>query len=354
MYQQRKITSKVRDYGFTIVEVLVVIAILGILAGLSVFGFNGWQNRLAQSEAKSDLAMLATAMQNAKNFGSGYPTSIPSTFEGSENLTIEYIGGNSTSYCIEARSKKVSSVVFNIRAGSAAVSGSCDSAYALNTPSPTLSSASQTSITISWAAIPGASSYRVQYGPSTPSTVAGCTTSPCTIGGLTASTQYKVTVTAVSAYNSKTSSVLNASTTASALRCNSGDTLSGSTCTQTYAATYNPATSGRYTCPSGGTLSGSTCTTNQAYAATWVDGGGDFCNPPDVPYSPGVCQTPDGSLMSSESQGYTCPEGGSVSGTTCYYRTYAATYQSGTAAYYSCPSGGSLSGTTCTRTYPAY
>ena len=340
--------------GFTVIEMLVVIVILGILATISVFGYRGWQTGIAQREAKSDLSMLATAMQSAKNFGSGYPTSIPSTFKGSESLTIEYIGGNSTGFCIEARSKRVSSVVFNIKAGSDVAAGTCDSAYALSTPTPTVSSASQTALTITWPAVSGASTYKLDYGTSSPSTTHSCTSSPCTISGLTASTQYKVTVTATSAYSTRTSAVLNASTTASAPRCDAGDTMSGTTCTKTYAATYNPATSGRYTCPSGGTVSGSTCITNEAYPATWVDGGGDFCIPPDTHYQPGVCQTPSGSLMSSESQGYTCPQGGTASGSTCYYREYSATYQSGTAAYYSCPSGGTLSGTTCTRTYPAY
>lgn len=344
--------------GFTIVELAVTIVILGILAGLTGASYNGWQKGIAERQAKSDLSMLASAMQNAKNFGAGYPTSIPSTFKGSNDLTITYVGGNSTAYCIEARSTKITSVVFYIKDGTtSAQSGNCSSAYAVGTPAPTVSSATSTSVVISWPAISGATSYTVNYGTPNPSNPAsGCvsmTETSCTIGGLTASTQYKVTVTAASAYSSKTSAVLTATTTAAALRCDSGDTMSGTTCTKTYAATYNSGTAARYVCPSGGTVSGNRCYTNQAYAATWSDYG-DFCNPPDVPYSPGVCQTPSGSLMSSESSGYYCPEGGSLSGTTCYYREYDATYQAGTAAYYTCPSGGTLSGTTCTRTYPAY
>lgn len=342
--------------GFTLIEMMVVVAVLGILISLTAFGFRGWQEGIAQREAKSDLVLASTAMENAKNFGSGYPATLPASFKASNGVTMRYIGGNSTAYCIESQSTRLSSVVFYIDSATDKQPrpGTCGGAYVVGTPAPTLTSAAQTSLVISWPNVTGATAYSLRYGTSTPTTLASCTNSPCTISGLTASTQYKIAVTATSAFSSKTSTVLNASTTGSVLRCDSGDTLSGSTCTDTYTATYHPATSGSYTCPNGGTLSGSTCTTNQAYAATWVDGGGDFCIPPDTPYSPGVCQTPSGSLMSSESQGYTCPEGGTASGSTCYYRTYNATYQSGTAAYYSCPSGGTLSGTTCTRTYPAY
>ncbi len=349
-------TRRVSFKGFTIVEMMVVVAVIGILVGISSFGYRNWQQGLAQRETKSDLIMASTAMENAKNFGSGYPTSLPTTFKAGSGVTLRYIGGNSTAYCIESQSTRVGSVVFYIDSSTdkQPKPGNCGGAYVLSTPVPVVSSATPTSLVISWPAVSGASAYRLQYGPSSPTTPASCTSSPCTISGLASSTQYKITVTASSDYSSKTSAVLNASTTAPALRCDAGDTMSGTTCTKTYAATYNAGTSARYVCPSGGTLSGSECVTNEAYAATWVDGGGDFCNPPDTYYSPGVCQTPSGGLMSSESQGYTCPQGGTASGSTCYYRTYAATYQAGTAAYYSCPSGGTLSGSTCTRTYPAY
>lgn len=336
---------------------MVVVVIIGILVGLSSFGYRNWQQGLTQRQAQSDLRLASIAMENAKNFDNKYPTSLPSNFNGSDGVSITYIGGNTTRYCLEARGATYTTIVYYIdsNVGKDPVAGTCSSAFSLATPSPAVSSTTATTMSVSWAAVSGATSYNVKYGTaSPPTTSASCTSSPCALTGLTANTQYRITVTASSAYNSKTSPIVTATTAASTLRCDSGDTLSGSTCTDTYTATYNPATSGRYTCPSGGTLSGSTCTTNQAYAATWVDGGGDFCIPPDTPYSPGVCQTPSGSLMSSESQGYTCPQGGTASGSTCYYRTYAATYQAGTAAYYSCPSGGSLSGTTCTRTYPAY
>ena len=89
---------------------------------------------------------------------------------------------------------------------------------------------------------------------------------------------------------------------------------------------YTPPTT-TYSCPSGGTLSGTTCTNTATY-------------------QPGTTT-------------YSCPSGGTLSGTTC---TYTATSSTSSATYsgyivytpssigYSCPSGGTLSGTTCTYT----
>ena len=92
--------------------------------------------------------------------------------------------------------------------------------------------------------------------------------------------------------------------------CDAGDTQSGTTCTHTYAGTYQ---SGGYTCPSGGTLSGTTCT--KTYSASYSPGG----------------------------SGYYCPSGGTLSGTTCTTTSsYPATY-----GQY-CPSGASMSSGNCT------
>jgi prepilin-type N-terminal cleavage/methylation domain-containing protein len=362
--------------GFTLVEMMVVVAVLGILISLTAFGFRGWQEGIAQREVKSDLNMLAAAMESEKNFGSGYSTSLPSTFKASDGITIDYIGGNESSYCIEARSSAFSSVVFNIIAGTAgAQSGGCDVAYALGAPMPTVSSITKTSFTVSWAAIAGSTTYSVKYGTSTPTTQASCTSSPCTISGLSINTQYRVQVTASSAYDTTDSAVV--TTRTANYTCDSGDTLSGTTCTDTYPATYVAGTSPTYSCPSGGTLSGTTCTYSATYnqcpsgwsytsAANKCD---KYLGSTSAGGAPSECSTlyPSTNFVAGgdtslrvpwrcynridPSPYYSCPSGGTLSGTSC---TYAATSSGGTSGYYTCPSGGTPSGTTCTRTYPAY
>ena len=100
--------------GFTIVEMMVVVAAIAILASLSVAGFYSWRQGLTQRQVQSDLQQAAAAMEDAKNFGSGYPTSIPSTFKGSNEVSVTFYSSNGTSYCIDGVSTKFPSVHYFI------------------------------------------------------------------------------------------------------------------------------------------------------------------------------------------------------------------------------------------------
>ena len=107
-----------------------------------------------------------------------------------------------------------------------------------------------------------------------------------------------------------------------------------------------------YSCPSGGSLSGSTCTTSSSYAAAWNSGGGYYSCPSGGSLSGSTCTTSSSYAATATTGGttYSCPSGGTLSGTQCTTSSsYAATPTTGTTTY-SCPSGGSLSGSTCTTT----
>jgi prepilin-type N-terminal cleavage/methylation domain-containing protein len=115
-----------RNHGFTLAEMLVVIVILAILTGLSVFGYRGWQQSIAQREVKSDLNMVATAMESAKNFGTGYPTSLPSSFKASSNVNVTLATSDGSSYCVSAVSANNPSIRFFVNSTTKTpTAGSC-------------------------------------------------------------------------------------------------------------------------------------------------------------------------------------------------------------------------------------
>ena len=62
-----------QEDGFTLIEVLVVISILGILAGIVVFSVAGLSNRGQADACKTDKATLQTAVQAYFAQNSVYP-----------------------------------------------------------------------------------------------------------------------------------------------------------------------------------------------------------------------------------------------------------------------------------------
>jgi prepilin-type N-terminal cleavage/methylation domain-containing protein len=107
-------SRKIPYKGFTIVELLVVIAVIGILAAVGIVGYGAWQKRVQEGAVKADLMTAAAAMENAKNFSTGYPYSIPSTFKASISTIVTGGGIDSQTFCIQASSKKDSSILMYV------------------------------------------------------------------------------------------------------------------------------------------------------------------------------------------------------------------------------------------------
>ncbi len=123
--------------GFTLVELLIVISIIGIIGTIGIISYSGWSQTTAITQMKSDLSGAATAMQNARNFGSsGYPADINTlnTFKASSNVTL-YGGSNDggATYCIEAVNSQFPSLYYNISStnNGEAKSGRCVFTYTL-------------------------------------------------------------------------------------------------------------------------------------------------------------------------------------------------------------------------------
>lgn len=68
------ISLKKQDQGFTIVELLIVIVVIGILAALVLNSFQGVQARARDTERRTDINAVATQLEVFYNDNGGYPS----------------------------------------------------------------------------------------------------------------------------------------------------------------------------------------------------------------------------------------------------------------------------------------
>ena len=80
-----------KQKGFTIVELLIVIVIIGILAAITIVAYNGIQQRAQTTAMSSDLAGAARHMELAKvdSTDESYPSSIPSGVKASQGIVLQ-------------------------------------------------------------------------------------------------------------------------------------------------------------------------------------------------------------------------------------------------------------------------
>lgn len=89
-----------KSSGFSVTELLIAIVILGILASISVVGYSSYQRNFQKKAIEHDLRLAAAAMESEKNFGAGYPESLPGSFEPGGEVEITYASGDLTSFCL--------------------------------------------------------------------------------------------------------------------------------------------------------------------------------------------------------------------------------------------------------------
>ncbi|WP_300671803.1 type IV pilin protein [Desulfoluna sp.] len=63
--------------GFTLIELMIVVAIIGILAAIAIPNFRNYQLKSKESEAKVNLAAIAVAQEGYFAEFDGYPTCAP-------------------------------------------------------------------------------------------------------------------------------------------------------------------------------------------------------------------------------------------------------------------------------------
>lgn len=62
--------------GFTIVELIVVVAVISILAGIILVSYGAWHHRTADSGVQSDLQQATSGLRSYQNFKNDYPPNL--------------------------------------------------------------------------------------------------------------------------------------------------------------------------------------------------------------------------------------------------------------------------------------
>jgi prepilin-type N-terminal cleavage/methylation domain-containing protein len=77
-----------RGQGFTIIELLIVIVVIGILAAIIIVAFNGIQRRAAITTLQSDLSNASKLMKVAAADTGSFPSSLPAAVRASKSVTL--------------------------------------------------------------------------------------------------------------------------------------------------------------------------------------------------------------------------------------------------------------------------
>ena len=109
--------------GFTIVELLVVIVVIGILAGISIVSYSGLQERAAISSADSAVSQVSKKLEAYFIAEDSYPDQLSDIEISDENGIVYDYAVNGQDYCLSATVRGVSRSVFST--SSAPVSGNC-------------------------------------------------------------------------------------------------------------------------------------------------------------------------------------------------------------------------------------
>jgi prepilin-type N-terminal cleavage/methylation domain-containing protein len=96
---------RTRNRGFTLIEVLLIIAIIGLLAAIGISQFIAYRGRAVDSQLKSDLRNAAVAVESYFTKWSVYPASIAEiddSFRASDGVTLTLTVVSPSSYTITA------------------------------------------------------------------------------------------------------------------------------------------------------------------------------------------------------------------------------------------------------------
>ena len=111
------------SYGFTIVELVVVVVIVAILATVSVFAYGALTKDAAKSTLKSDLVSAAAQLQSDRHRVGAYPGAIDA-LKKSDGTIFDY-QTRGDAFCLEASNLDLPGINFHITASGRVEDGAC-------------------------------------------------------------------------------------------------------------------------------------------------------------------------------------------------------------------------------------
>lgn len=102
-------TEHKNQQGFTLIEVMIVVAIIGILSAIAYPSYQEYVRRSHRSDAKTGLLQAAQWLERAATATGVYPTALPGglqwTGDASKRYTISFAATTATSFTLQAAPK---------------------------------------------------------------------------------------------------------------------------------------------------------------------------------------------------------------------------------------------------------